>query len=158
MMVEEINSLPRSRTTIRDCKIYDLSRIFYREGNLTPINAPLDIPFAIKRVFYIYDIPGGESRGAHAHIQCEQFIVCMMGSFDVAVDDGFNRDVIHLNRSYKGLYIPPLIWASEINFSAGSICTVFASHLFDESDYVRHYRSFLEIVQSPLLQHGLDAQ
>lgn len=157
-MTDSFNTFHKSRTTIRDCKVYDLQRIFYREGNLTPINAKLDIPFTIKRVFYIYDIPGGESRGAHAHIQCEQFIVCMMGGFEVAVDDGFNRDVIHLNRSYRGLYIPPLIWASEINFSAGSICTVFASHLFDESDYIRDYQSFLEKVQSPLLQHSLDAK
>ncbi|MCS6808569.1 MAG: FdtA/QdtA family cupin domain-containing protein [Bacteroidota bacterium] len=145
------------RASIRDCKVFDLPRIFYREGNLTPINGGIDIPFEIKRTFYIYDIPGGESRGAHAHRECHQFIVCMIGGFDVAIDDGINRDTIHLNRSYKGLYIPPMIWASEINFTAGSVCAVFASHLYDESDYIRDYKTFLRAVQSPLLYNSLDA-
>jgi hypothetical protein len=144
--------------TIRDCKIIDLPRNFYREGNLTPINGGIEIPFDIKRTFYIYDIPGGESRGAHAHYACQQFIVCMIGGFDVAVDDGTNRDTIHLNRSYKGLYIPPMIWASEINFTAGSVCAVFASQIYDEADYIRDYRTFLEAVSSPLLQNSLDAR
>ncbi len=143
-------SMMQSRPTIRDCKIYDLQRIFYREGNLTPMNGGLDIPFDIKRVFYIYDIPGGENRGAHAHISCEQFIVCMLGGFDVALDDGFNRDTINLNRSYRGLYVPPMIWASEINFSSGSICAVFASEHYTESDYIRNYNDFLQAVQSPI--------
>jgi hypothetical protein len=153
-----MNTSSQARTTIRDCKIYDLQRIFYREGNLTPLNGSTDIPFDIKRVFYIYDIPGGESRGAHAHKHCHQFIVCMLGGFDVAVDDGMNRDTIHLNRSYRGLHIPPMIWASEINFSAGSICAVFASEEYDESDYIRNYRQFLEAVDSPLLRDSLDAR
>jgi hypothetical protein len=140
------------RASIRDCKLFDLQRIFYREGNLTPMNGGVDIPFDIRRVFYIYDIPGGESRGAHAHRECHQFIICTLGGFDVAVDDGRNRDTIHLNRSYKGLYIPPMIWASEINFTAGAICTVFASHEYDESDYIRDYRTFLQAVDSPFLR------
>jgi WxcM-like, C-terminal len=147
-----------ARASIRDCKVFDLPRIFYREGNLTPINGGTDIPFDIKRVFYIYDIPGGENRGAHAHIQCEQFIVCMLGGFDVAIDDGFTRDTIQMNRSFKGLYIPPMIWASEINFTAGSVCTVFASHEYEESDYIRDYRTFLKAVDSPLLRDSLDAK
>jgi hypothetical protein len=146
------------RASIRDCKLFDLPRIFYREGNLTPMNGSVDIPFEIRRVFYIYDIPGGESRGAHAHRECHQFIICTLGGFDVAVDDGTNRDTIHLNRSYKGLYIPPMIWASEINFTAGAICTVFASHRFDEADYIRDYHRFLEAVDSPLLRNSLDAR
>ena len=146
------------RPTIRDCRMIDLPRIFYREGNLTPINGGVEIPFDIKRAFYIYDIPGGESRGAHAHYACHQFIVCMIGGFDVAVDDGANRDTFHLNRSYKGLYIPPMIWASEINFTAGSVCAVFASHIYDEADYIRDYRAFLEVVESPLLRNSLDAR
>ncbi|MCU0424988.1 MAG: FdtA/QdtA family cupin domain-containing protein [Candidatus Kapabacteria bacterium] len=156
-MSNSANNAPQS-ASIRDCKIFDLPRIFYREGNLTPINGGTDIPFEIKRTFYIYDIPGGESRGAHAHRECHQFIVCMIGGFDVAVDDGTNRDTIHLNRSYKGLYIPPLIWASEINFTAGSVCAVFASHTYDEADYIRDYRTFLELVSSPLLKNSLDAR
>jgi len=135
------------KSSIRDCKIYDLPRIYYREGNLTPIEGHKDIPFDIKRTFYIYDIPGGENRGAHAHIACEQFVVCIMGSFDVAIDDGYSRDTIHLNRSYKGLYIPPMIWASEINFSSGSICLVFASDVYNEADYFRDYSKFSEAVK-----------
>lgn len=134
------------KSSIRDCKIFDLPRIYYREGNLTPIEGSVDIPFDIKRSFYIYDIPGGENRGAHAHIECEQFVVCILGSFDVAIDDGYSRDTIHLNRSYKGLYIPPMIWASEINFSSGSICLVFASDTYKESDYFRDYTKFLTAV------------
>jgi hypothetical protein len=132
--------LPKS--TLRDCKIFDLQRIAYREGNLTPVNGGIDVPFEVQRVFYIYDIPGGENRGAHAHLACEQFVVCIVGSFDVAVDDGTSRDTFHLNRSYKGLYIPPMIWASEINFSSGSICMVLASAPYDESDYIRDYAVF----------------
>jgi hypothetical protein len=141
-----MNNLPQS-ASIRDCKIFDLPRIFYREGNLTSINGGVEIPFDIKRTFYIYDIPGGESRGAHAHYTCHQFIVCMIGGFDVAVDDGASRDTIHLNRSYKGLYIPPMIWASEINFSSGSICLVFASDVYNEADYFRDYGKFSAAVK-----------
>ena len=133
------------KSTIQDCRIIELPKIFNEKGNITPIHGNIEVPFDLKRVFYICDIPGGESRGAHAHKTLEQFIVCALGSFDVAVDDGRNRDVIHLSRAYKGLYIPPMIWAAEINFSSGGICLVLASMPYDEDDYIRDYDEFFTV-------------
>ena len=132
------------KSKIQDCRIIELPKIFNKKGNITPVHGNIEVPFDLKRVFYIYDIPGGESRGAHAHKTLEQFIVCALGNFDVTVDDGKNRDVIHLSRANKGLYIPPMIWAAEINFSSGSICLVLTSDYFDESDYYRDYGEYLE--------------
>lgn len=123
-----------------------LPQIQNRQGNITPVHGSVEIPFPIARLFYIYDIPGGESRGAHAHRRCEQFLVCVMGSFDVAIDDGRSRDVVRLDRSFRGLHVPPMIWASEINFSSGGIALVFASQPFDEKDYIRSYDRYLEEV------------
>jgi len=114
-----------------------------RAGNITAVNNSNEIPFNIKRVFYLYDIPGGEDRGAHAHRSCHQFLVAASGSFEVMVDDGRRQKTIQLNRSYYGLHIPPMIWAAEINFSSGSICLVLASETYDESDYIRNYDQFL---------------
>ena len=111
-------------------------------GNLTFIEGDVHIPFSIKRVFYLYDVPTGESRGAHAHRKLHQFLVCLSGSFDVSLDDGVNRTLIHLNRPWQGLYIPPMVWASEINFDAGSVCLVLASARYDEADYIRDYREY----------------
>lgn len=132
------------KSTIQDCRIIELPKIFNKKGNITPVHGNIEVPFDLKRVFYIYDIPGGESRGAHAHKTLEQFIICALGSFDVTIDDGRNRDVVHLSRAYKGLYIPPMIWAAEINFSSGSICLVLTSDYFKESDYYREYDEYLE--------------
>jgi hypothetical protein len=101
------------------------------------------VPFEIKRVFYLYDVPTGEDRGAHAHKTLHQFLICLAGSFDVQIDDGTQHDTIHLNRPWKGLHIPPMIWASEVNFDPGSVCLVLASEVYDESDYIRDYREFL---------------
>ena len=105
------------------------------------------MPFEIKRVFYLYDVPGGAERGGHAHYRLEQFMVAMSGSFDVVLDDGSQRKRVHLNRSYYGVYIPPLIWREMDNFSSGSVCMVLASALFDESDYIRDFDLFLKLTK-----------
>lgn len=134
-----------SNSTIQDCKILTLPKIQNRSGNITPIHSNFDIPFEIKRVFYLYDIPAGESRGAHSHKECHQFLVAASGSFDVLVDDGRNKNNFNLNRPYSGLYIPPGIWAEEFNFSSGGICLVLASHNYDENDYIRSYKEYLSV-------------
>jgi len=134
-----------SNPSIYDCNIFHLPRITFREGNITPIENSIQIPFDIKRVFYLYDIPGGESRGAHAHKECHQFLIAAGGSFEVHLDDGRSQKTVQLNRPYLGLHIPPHIWASEINFSSGSICLVLASHTYNEKDYIRHYNDFLNL-------------
>jgi len=130
---------------VSDSKIVILPKIKSRAGNITPIHNNIEVPFAIKRVFYLYDIPGGESRGAHAHKLCHQFLIAASGSFEVTLNDGFTEMKFQLNRPYQGLHIPPMIWASEINFSSGSICLVLASELYDENDYIRDYAQFIFI-------------
>lgn len=132
--------------TVFDCPIIYLPKNGDRNGNITAINNQTEIPFDINRVFYLYDIPGGESRGAHAHRQCHQFLVAASGSFEVMLDDGKVQRIVQLNRPNIGLHIPPGIWASEINFSSGSICLVLASHSYDETDYVRDYEEFKKII------------
>lgn len=141
--------------TVYDCSIIELPQIKNRAGNITPVSNFIEIPFDIKRVFYIYDIPGGEDRGAHAHKECHQFLVAASGSFDVELFDGHIKRTITLNRPYYGLHIPPGIWASEKSFSSGSVCLVLASHPYDEGDYIRDYENFLnyknELFNSPNL-------
>ena len=129
---------------VSDCSVIELPKIENRSGNLTSIQNSIEIPFDIKRIFYLYDIPGGKDRGAHAHIECHQFLIAGSGSFDVLLDDGKSKKLVTLNQPYKGLHIPPGIWASEINFSSGSICLVLASHKYDEKDYIREYGEFLK--------------
>ncbi len=131
-------------STIADCKIIELEKIDNRSGNISVLNNDHVLPFQIKRVFYLYDIPGGESRGAHAHKKCHQFLVAASGSFEVLANDGIEEIVFQLNRSSVGLYIPPGIWASEVNFSSGSVCLVMASDLYDESDYIRDYNELIQ--------------
>lgn len=130
--------------SIYDCSIIELPRLKNRTGNITVVNNNDNIPFEVKRVFYIYDIPGGEDRGAHAHKDCHQFLVAVSGSFEVEMDDGTNKRTITLNRPYYGLHIPPGIWSAEKGFSSGAVCLVLASHKYDEKDYIRDYRDFLE--------------
>ena len=132
------------KITVSDCSVIELPKIENRSGNLTSIQNSIEIPFDIKRIFYLYDIPGGKDRGAHAHIECHQFLIAGSGSFDVLLDDGKSKKLVTLNQPYKGLHIPPGIWASEINFSSGSICLVLASHKYDEKDYIREYGEFLK--------------
>jgi WxcM-like, C-terminal len=131
-----------NRSTVYDCSLIHLPKNVNRAGNLTPINNNVEIPFNVKRVFYLYDIPGGESRGAHAHEECHQFLVAASGSFEILLDDGKVQRMVQLNRPYLGLHIPPGIWASELNFSSGSICLVLASELYKPEDYIREYESF----------------
>ena len=125
------------------CKTYELPKIIDPRGNLTFLESNVHLPFEIKRVFYLYDVPTGENRGAHAHKELQQFIICLSGSFDVEVDDGTDKKKFHLNRPWKGLYIPNMIWAAEVNFDPGSVCLVLASEKFDESDYYRSYSEYL---------------
>jgi len=127
------------------CKIINLPRVSDSRGNLTFIEENRHIPFEIKRVYYLYDIPGGESRGGHAHKQLQQFIIAASGSFDVILDDGFERKAFYLNRSYYGLYVPSMIWRELNNFSSGSVCLVLASDFYCESDYIRDYEEFKRI-------------
>ena len=129
--------------SVYDCSVIELPRIENAKGNITPVHSGINLPFEIARIFYLYDIPGGEARGAHAHRECHQFLVAASGSFEVVLDDGYNKRTVTLNRPYFGLHIPPGIWAAEQGFSSGSICLVLTSHIYDEADYVRDYASFI---------------
>lgn len=128
---------------LEDCKIISLPKITDPRGNLTFIEGGAHVPFDIKRVYYLYDVPGGSERGGHAHKALSQLIIAMSGSFDVVLDDGKAKKRFHLNRSYYGLYVCPMIWRELDNFSSGSVCMVLASNLYDESDYYRDYDAYL---------------
>ena len=132
-----------NKPTVYDCSIIELPRIENCAGNITPVHGMVNLPFDIKRVFYSYDIPGGEARGAHAHKECHQFIVAASGAFEVVLDDGRNKRTVLLNRPFYGLHVPPGIWAAEQGFSSGSICLVLASHGYEEEDYIRNYDDFI---------------
>lgn len=125
------------------CRIYDLPKITDPRGNLTFIEGGNHISFDIKRVYYLYDVPGGSERGGHAHKNLHQLIIAMSGSFDVLLDDGKDKKRVHLSRSYYGLYICPMIWRELDNFSSGSVCMVLASNKYDEEDYYRDYEEFM---------------
>ncbi|QDC44301.1 sugar 3,4-ketoisomerase [Methylophilus medardicus] len=129
--------------SLNDSKIIELPKIMDHRGNLTFIESDRHIPFDIKRVYYLYDVPGGASRAAHGHRGLSQLMISMSGSFDVTLDDGFEKKKFHLNRSYYGLYIPPMIWRDLDNFSSGAVCMVLASDFYDEGDYFRDYDNFL---------------
>lgn len=130
------------------CRVIDLPKISDPRGNLTFIEAGRHVPFDFQRVYYLYDVPGGSERGGHAHKALHQFIVAMSGSFDVVLDDGFGRRRFHLNRSYYGLYIPPMVWRELDNFSSGSVAVVMASAHYDEADYIRGYDDYLAAVRA----------
>ena len=144
MIISETKNYIGMKTSVSDCSLIELPKIQNRSGNLTTIQNSIEIPFDIERVFYLYDIPGGKDRGAHAHLECHQFLIAGSGSFDVLLNDGKSKKLVTLNQPYKGLHILPGIWASEINFSSGSICLVLASHKYDEHDYIRDYNTFLK--------------
>ncbi len=129
--------------TVDDCILLELPRILTPTGSLTPVENGKVIPFEIARVYYLYDVPGGETRGGHAHRELQQLIVSVMGSFDVLLDDGHERRTVTLNRAYHGLYVPPLVWRELVNFSSGGICLVLASLPYDEGEYIRDYAQFL---------------
>jgi hypothetical protein len=132
---------------VQACRLIDLPRISDPRGNLTFVEGGRHVPFEIKRVYYLYDVPGGAERGGHAHKELHQLIIAMSGSFDVVLDDGHQKRRVHLNRSYCGLYVCPMIWRELNNFSSGSVCMVLASRLFDEADYYRDYDEFLRAAE-----------
>ncbi len=132
---------------IKDCKLIELPKISDPRGNLTFVEGGIHVPFEIKRVYYLYDVPGGAERGGHAHRELHQLIIAMSGSFDIKLDDGTEKKSVHLNRSYYGLYVCPMIWREINNFSSGSVCMVLASALYDEFDYYRKYTSFLSALK-----------
>jgi dTDP-4-dehydrorhamnose 3,5-epimerase-like enzyme len=134
--------------SLNDCKIIDLPKITDPRGNLTFIEGNRHVPFQIQRVYYLYDTPGGAERGGHAHKGLHQLIVAMSGSYDVVLDDGKQKKRFHLNRSYYGLYVCPMVWRELDNFSSGAVCLVLASNLYDESDYYRDYQEFLKALRS----------
>ena len=135
-------------STIDDCTIIQLPAIRNRQGNLTPIHSRVDVPFDIKRIYYLYDVPGGAARGGHAHKELQQLVVSVMGAFDVILADGSNRKTVHLDRAYYGLYIPKMIWRELDNFSSGAICLVLASLPYDETDYYRDYNEYLRALKN----------
>lgn len=129
-------------STVYDCNIAILDKIHNQAGNITVIESERNIPFSISRIYYLYDVPGGESRGGHAHRQLYQLIVAASGSFDVLLDDGLNKKIVTLNRPNYGLLVVPGIWRELFEFSSGAICLVLTSHKYDESDYIRIYTEF----------------
>jgi hypothetical protein len=137
-----------ARVSVDDCRLMDLPRMLDPRGSLTFIEGGKHVPFDIKRIFYIYDVPTAESRGAHAHRALSQFLVCLGGGFDVALDDGRTRRLQRLNRPWQGLLIPPMIWAAEVNFDPGSLCMVLASDIYLEKDYIRDRDEYLKAVEA----------
>jgi len=128
---------------IHKCKIIDLPKISDVRGNLSFIEGKNHIPFDIKRVYYLYDIPGGAERGAHGHKNLQQLVIAMSGSFDVVLQDGKATNTFHMNRSHYGLYVCPMMWRDITNVSSGAVCMVLASDIYDEQDYIRNYDEFL---------------
>jgi hypothetical protein len=131
-------------SSVYDCHVLPLSKIHNPAGNMTFVESGLNIPFDIKRIYYLYDIPGGETRGGHAHKELFQIIVAASGSFEVLLDDGKNKKIVRLNRPNFGLLVVPGIWRELFEFSSGTICMVLASLKYDENDYLRDYNSFSE--------------
>lgn len=132
--------------SLLDCKIVELPKITDPRGNLSFVEGGVHIQFEIKRVYYLYDVPGGADRGSHAHRKLSQFVIAMSGSFDVVLDDGRNKRRFHLNRSHYGLYICPMMWRDLDNFSSGAVCMVMASERYEESDYIRNYEQFISLI------------
>jgi len=131
-----------NRTTVFDCGLIHFPRIQNRAGNITAVQNNIEVPFDVKRIYYLYDIPGGEDRGAHAHYNLEQVVIAASGSFDITIDDGRNKKTINLNRPYYGLHILPGLWRDIHNFSSGAILLVLASELYKQEDYIRGYDEF----------------
>ena len=132
------------KPSIYNCCVIELNKVHNRSGNLTAIEDRMEIPFDVKRLYYLYDVPGGAERGGHAHKKLQQLIVAASGCFDVVLDDGKNRKVVELNRPYFGLHVVPGIWRELINFSSGAICLVLASEKYDAHDYIRAYDEYLK--------------
>ena len=138
----------QNKKSVFECNLLHLKQIGDRSGHITAVNNNLEIPFNVKRVFYLYDIPGGESRGAHAHKECHQFLIAASGSFQVELNDGINKRTVLLNQPNFGLHIPPCIWAAEKSFSSGAVCLVLTSENYNETDYIRDYPNFIKYIES----------
>lgn len=136
--------------SLNECRIIELPKIADSRGNLTFVENQRHIPFDIKRVYYTYDVPGGAERGGHAHKELKQTIIAVSGSFDITLDDGFEKKKFHLNRPYFGLYVCPMIWREIDNFSSGSVCMVLASEFYTEGDYYREYNDFFKTVRGEI--------
>lgn len=150
MRTDEVSRSIRLNTymiSVDDCRILEFPRILDPRGSLTPIEGGAHVPFDIRRVYYIYDVPAGASRAGHSHRELQQVLIAISGSFDVQVDDGRSRKVFHMNRPYMGLYIPRMIWREIDNFSAGSVCVSLASENYAESDYYRSYAEFMDAIK-----------
>ena len=144
-----MNNFDGHRTSrVEDCELIELGKNHHANGNLTVVENGMQVPFDIKRVYYLYDVPGGEERGGHSHKALKQFIVAISGAFDVVIDDGINQRTITLNRPYQGLLIVPGIWRVINNFSSGAVCLVLASEHYDEADYVRDYQEFMQLTST----------
>ncbi|MDM8160291.1 FdtA/QdtA family cupin domain-containing protein [Labilibaculum sp. K2S] len=133
-----------NKNSVFDCSVIELDKHHHEKGNISIVENGNEVPFDVKRIYYLYDVPGGEDRGAHAHKELRQLIIAASGSFDIILDDGHVKRSITLNRPYMGLLVVPGIWRELINFSSGSICMVLASHKYDEDDYIRDYSEFLK--------------
>jgi dTDP-4-dehydrorhamnose 3,5-epimerase-like enzyme len=133
--------------SVEECRLIDLPKISNNSGNLTFMESGRHLPYDFRRVYYIYDIPGGAMRGSHAHKECHEFLIAISGSFDVTLDDGSTTKKFHLNRSHIGLYVCPAMWRDLDNFSSGAICLVFSSDYYDEKDYWRNYDDFINAVR-----------
>jgi dTDP-4-dehydrorhamnose 3,5-epimerase-like enzyme len=137
-----------SRASVEDCRLIELPKILDERGNLTFVEGKRHVPFGIARIFYLYDVPAGASRGAHAHRENHQVLICLAGGLDVEVDDGRRADCFHLDRPSQGLHVPPMIWAAETNFRPGTVCLVLTSHLFEEADYIRERSEYESLTRS----------
>ncbi len=133
-----------SNSKVFDCSVIEIGKVHNKSGNITVIENGKNIPFDVKRVYYLYDVPSGEKRGGHAHYKLEQYIIAASGSFDVMVDDGFNRKRVSLNNPNQAFHILPGLWRELDNFSSGSICMVLASEKYSEEDYIRKYKEFIK--------------
>ena len=138
------------KSTVFDCTLIELPKNHTEKGNITAVNNGEEVPFDVQRVYYLYDIPGGEARGGHGHLELKQLIIAASGSFDLIIDDGRTKRSFHLNRPYQGVLIPAGLWRELDNFSSGSICLVLASTLYDEEEYIRDYDKFLEFKSKSL--------
>ncbi|MEL7401791.1 MAG: FdtA/QdtA family cupin domain-containing protein [Pseudomonadota bacterium] len=141
---------------LSDCRRIDLPKIMDQRGNLTFVEGHKHVPFDIKRVYYLYDVPGGSERGEHAHKTLHQFVICTSGSFDLLLRDGDQEQRFHLNRSYFGIYVCPMMWRMLDNFSSGAVCMVLASEKYDETDYIRDWNEFLIEVDRRKMPSGQD--
>ncbi|HEV7425540.1 MAG TPA: FdtA/QdtA family cupin domain-containing protein [Thermoanaerobaculia bacterium] len=143
----DTSTFDAATTTVDDCRLIELPRVERAQGNISFVESHKDVPFALERVYYLYDVPGGQERGGHAHRELQQLIVSCLGAFDVVLDDGRQRRTVTLNRSYFGLYLHPGIWREIVNFSSGAVCLVLASMPYGEDDYIRDYSEFARFKQ-----------